>query len=488
MTSDRSPTWWQGLVQELCKLPTEITWLEFKHNNADPQAIGEYLSALSNAAALDGRANAYLIWGIENGSHAVLGTRFAPAKTKQGNEELESWLLRLLSPRLHFRFVSLNLEEKPVVLLEIPAASGKPTQFAGKEWVRVGSHKKPLKDSPELERELWRRFDQTPFEAHIASGNLSGTEALTLLDYPAYFDLMDLPLPADRDALLARLHDDQLLQRNQAGSWDITNLGALLFAKDLQRFRNLARKTVRVVVYDGAGRTVTLREHEGRKGYASGFAELMEHIHTLLPRSETIGQALRHEQAAHPPLATRELVANAMIHQDFSITGAGPMVEIFRDRLEITNPGKPLVGTERFLDSPPRSRNEQLASSMRRLGICEERGSGVDKVVAQTEIHQLPAPSFETPEGFTRAVLFAHKDWKDMDSRDRTRACYLHACLRHVQRQPMTNASLRERFGIPSQNSAMVTRVIKESMAAGFIKPFDEEQSRRHAKYLPFWA
>jgi len=488
MASDRNQTYWQGLVQELCKLPAEITWLEFKHNNADPQAIGEYLSALSNAAALDGRANAYLVWGIENGSHAILGTRFVPAQAKQGNEELESWLLRLLSPRLHFRFVSLTLEEKPIVLLEIPAASGKPTQFAGREWVRVGSNKKPLKDYPELERELWRRFDQTPFEAQIATENISGTDALALLDYPAYFDLMALPLPADRDALLARLADDQLLQLNQAGTWNITNLGAILFAKDLQRFRSLARKTVRVVVYEGTGRTSTLREHEGRKGYASGFAELMEQLHTLLPRSERIGQALRQDKAVYPPLATRELVANALIHQDFSITGTGPMVEIFRDRLEITNPGMPLVGTDRFLDSPPRSRNEQLASNMRRLGICEERGSGVDKVVAQTELHQLPAPSFETPEGFTRAVLFAHKDWKDMDSRDRTRACYLHACLRHVQRQPMTNASLRDRFGIPAENSAMVSRVIKESMTEGLIKPFEEEQSRRHAKYLPFWA
>jgi len=55
-------------------------------------------------------------------------------------------------------------KESPLVLLKIPAASGKPAQFSGKEWVRVGSNKKPLRDCPELERDLWRRFDQTPFE------------------------------------------------------------------------------------------------------------------------------------------------------------------------------------------------------------------------------------------------------------------------------------------------------------------------------------
>jgi predicted HTH transcriptional regulator len=95
----------------------------------------------------------------------------------------------------------------------------------------------------------------------------------------------------------------------------------------------------------------------------------------------------------------RELVANALIHQDFSLSGAGPMVEIFDGRIEITNPGEPLVDTDRFLDSPPTSRNEGLASLMRRFRICEERGSGIDKVVAQLELYQLPPPVFEVPPG-----------------------------------------------------------------------------------------
>lgn len=488
MTIDRDQDYWVGLIRELCKLPAETPWLEFKHNNADPDTIGEYLSALSNAAALDGKAHAYLIWGIENDSHAVLGTTFAPAKARKGGEELESWLLRLLSPRLHFRFVTVLIEDKSVVLLEIPVASGKPTLFAGKEWVRVGSNKKPLKDYPELERELWRRFDKTPFETQLAAENLSGSDALALLDYSAYFDLLKLPLPEDRAALLARLEEDRLLERNVAGNWNVTNLGAILFAKDLHQFRGLARKAVRVVVYEGKGRIQTLREQEGKKGYASGFAGLMDYINALLPRNEVIGQALRSEVPMYPNLAVRELVANALIHQDFSVTGAGPMVEVFADRMEITNPGQPLVHTQRFLDSPPRSRNELLASFMRRVGICEERGSGIDKVVFETELYQLPALSFEVLEGFTRAVLFAHTAYKDMDTHDRVRACYLHACLRYVQRDPMTNASLRERFGIAPENSAMVTRVMKEAIAQGMVKPFDPDQGRRHAKYVPFWA
>jgi hypothetical protein len=100
-----------------------------------------------------------------------------------------------------------------------------------------------------------------------------------------------------------------------------------------------------------------------------------------------------------PELAVRELVANALIHQDLFVTGAGPMVEIFDDRIEITNPGEPLVDTQRFVDTPLKSRNEGLASLMRRFRICEERGSGIDKVVQQVELFQLPAPLFERPGG-----------------------------------------------------------------------------------------
>ena len=190
----------------------------------------------------------------------------------------------------------------------------------------------------------------------------------------------------------------------------------------------------------------------------------------------------------YPEPAIRELVANALIHQDFSITGAGPMIEIFTDRMEITNPGLPLVKTERFLDTPPRSRNETLASLMRRAGICEERGSGVDKVVFQTEFYQLPAPIFETPENNTRAVLFAHKKLSAMDRADRVRACYLHACLRFVERDPMTNSSLRVRFGIQEHNSAIASRIIRDTIEENLIKPYNPEQGKKFAKYVPFWA
>ncbi len=189
-----------------------------------------------------------------------------------------------------------------------------------------------------------------------------------------------------------------------------------------------------------------------------------------------------------PELAVRELVANALIHQDFQQTGTGPMIEVFSNRMEITNPGVPLVKTDRFLDSPPKSRNERLASFMRRIGVCEERGSGVDKIVFQTEYYQLPAPMFEETDEHTRCVLFSHRKFRDMDKQDRIRATYLHACLRYVQRDYMTNSTLRKRFGIEEKNASMASRIIKDAFEAGRIRQYDESASRKYMKYVPWWA
>ena len=488
MTGIRSNEYIDGLVRELCKLPHETEWVEFKGNNQDPHLIGEYISALSNAAALNGKAFAYMVWGVEDGSHVFTGTSFSPASARKGNEPIETWLLRLLSPKIHFGFFELNLDGHSVVLLEIGRAFRHPVRFQNEAFIRVGQVKKPLKDAPERERELWRILDRTLFEDLPAVEHISSDEVLRMLDYTVYFDLLELPLPANREGILTALKNDNLIRACEAGGWDITNLGAILFAKKLGDFPQLKRKAIRVIQYRGAGRTDTLREQEISKGYASGFEGLITYIHGLLPVNEVIEKALSKTVAVFPELAVRELVANALIHQVFFVTGAGPMVEIFDDRIEITNPGEPLVDTQRFVDTPPKSRNETLASMMRRFRICEDRGSGIDKVIAQIEIYQLPAPLFEVPEGLTRVVLFAHKPLIAMDKAERVRACYLHACLKYVSREFLTNASLRERFGVEEKNKAAVSRYIREAVDAGVIKPFDEDAARKLMKYVPFWA
>lgn len=488
MTIERNHQYLNGLLKELLKLPNETEWVEFKHNNQKAELIGEYISSLSNSAALLGKQCGYVVWGVDDETHDVVGTSFKPSLVRHKQQELESLLLQKITPKIHFTFHEFTFDDLPVVVLEIQAATHIPVAFDQAEYIRVGSYKKKLKFYQEKERELWRVFDRVPFEKLIAVEHVEPDEVLRLLDYPAYFELTEQPHPEDRAGILSRLAEDGMIEKGAAGYWDITNLGAILFAKRLGEFRHLKRKVVRLILYNNKSRIETIREIEGVKGYASGFEGLIETINNLVPRNEIVGQALRKTVPMYPELAIRELVANAIIHQDFSMSGTGPMIEIFSDRMEICNPGAPLVDTQRFLDSPPRSRNEALASFLRRVGICEERGSGIDKVVFQTEYYQLPAPLFERTDDHTRAVLFAHREFRDMDKEDRIRACYLHCCLKYVNREAMNNASLRERLGIDVKNSAMVSRLIKQADATGLIRPYDPEAGSKAMRYVPWWA
>ena len=241
-------------------------------NNSNPHAIGEYLSALSNTAVLEGKPRAYLVWGIEDKTHNVVGTTFRPRETKKGNEDLTTWLLHLLQPKLDFRFHEVTYQGHGVVVLEVPCPTSQPVQFSGERYVRIGSSKRKLKDHPQIERELWNALDSTPFEARVALERIKGADVEELLDYASYFALLKLPKPASRETTLARLAKDDIVEKTQFGSWNITNLGALLFARDLNQFSGLRRKAVRIVVYAGSGRISAVREMIQPEGYATGYA------------------------------------------------------------------------------------------------------------------------------------------------------------------------------------------------------------------------
>lgn len=299
---------------------------------------------------------------------------------------------------------------------------------------------------------------------------------------------MNLSLPDNKAGILAKFTEEELIVPHK-GKYNITNLGAILFAADLDLFKGLNRKAVRVIIYKGKNKLKTIKEQRGHKGYANGFEGLVTYINDQLPTNEEIGKAFRREEKMYPELAIRELVANALIHQDFSKTGTGPMVEIFENRVEITNPGKPLIDTLRFIDHSPQSRNEKLAYFMRRINICEERGSGIDKVVDAVESYQLPAPSFMAEEEFLRVILYAYKSLKEMAKDDKVRACYQHCCLKYVSSDFMTNQSLRQRFQIEEKNYSTASRIIGETIKAGFVKDYDpDNKSKKYARYIPIWA
>lgn len=473
-------------VDALIVLPHETEWVEFKHNFHSPDEIGERISALANSACICKKAYAYIVFGIEDGTHKVVGTTFHAKCHKKGNEELELWLSNRLNPRIDFEVYEFDYEENVhLSLYKIPATVNRPVTFLHKAYVRISSLTKLLGDYPDKEAKIWRNQHQKPLESIVVKKNLTVSEVISFLSAETYFDLMKIPMPQTSQGVIDRFISERLVVADEG--LGITELGAILFAKNLNDFNNLNRKSMRVIVYKGKNKIETVREQIVVKGYAVGFEGLIDWINGQIPGNEEIGKALRKEVRMYPEISIRELVANSIIHQDLSEQGF-PMVEIYSDRIEISNPGLPLISEERFIDEYI-SRNDSLADLMRRMGFCEEKGSGLDKVIYYNELYQLPAINIAKQEKRTIVSMYAYKSLNDTDKNDKIRACYQHACLKYVSNEKMTNQSLRERFGIDSRNYSIASRIIRDALEEKVIKEDDpESKSRKFASYVPFWA
>ena len=473
------------LLNELVKQPNESEWVEFKLNFHSAEEIGELLSALSNGACIQNQAFGYLVFGVEDKTHLIKGTNFKAKSHKKGNEDLEHWLATRLNPRVDFAVYEFDYDEsRHISIYVIPAAKNQPIEFLHQAYVRINTITRKLNEFPDKQARIWKK-DTTPFEKEIAKDNLTASDITKYLSTEAYFDLMKLPYPSNQQGVIDKFMEEGLVTKNTG--YAITKLGALLFAKQLKDFESVERKSVRVIVYKGKNKVETQREQIGIKGYALGFEGLVDWINSQLPANEEIGKALRKETRMYPEIAIRELVANALIHQDLTEKGF-PMVEIFSDRIEISNSGTPLVIPERFIDAYL-SRNEKLADLMRRLGFCEEKGSGLDKVIFYNEIYQLPPINVIVAENRTRVTVYSYKTLNDLDKKEKIRACYQHACLKYVSNEKMTNQSLRERFKIEDHNYAIASRIIRDALEDKVIKEDDpESKSRKYASYIPIWA
>lgn len=391
-------------LQRWLDTPRENEHLEFKEakQTFDDQKLFRYCVGLAN----------------EGGGKLVLGITDQPPRRVVGTQcysNTDSIASKIFN-KVRFR---VDVEEVAhpdgrVLVFHIPSRpNGTAYQFEGAYLMRSTEDLVPMSED-----RLRMIFDEgkPDWLSEAAQKNCTGDDVVRLLDTQGYFDLLNLPYPANRDAVLEKFGRENLIQRD-GERWTITRLGAILFAKRLGEFETVvARKAPRVIVYAGLSKLETRHDQFGTKGYAVGFELLLEFLNGLIPANEVIGQALRTETKMFPSITVRELVANALIHQDFEETGTSVVIELYSDRLVITSPGRPFISTERFIDEY-QSRNERLADLMRRLHICEEKGSGVDKVIDAVEKFQLPAPDFRANERQTISLLFAHKGLRGNERR-----------------------------------------------------------------------
>ena len=281
------------LVNELRLLPSETPWIEFKHNNYDPQMIGQDICALANSATLYEKSCSYMIWGIDDKTHQVVGTEHNLQNLKKGNQELENWLRSLLSDNADFEFKNMEIENKKVGILIIYSATSFPVKFEKVDYIRIDSYTKKLKEYPMVEAQLWDRLKNIKFEDKSAITDLTINDAMQFLDYSVYFDLCDIPVPSDMNGVSHYFIQEGILNKQENGLYAISNLGAILFAKNINKFSKISRKAIRIVQYDGNNRLLMKKENTESKGYAVGFENVMKYMEALIPTEEIIVDAKR---------------------------------------------------------------------------------------------------------------------------------------------------------------------------------------------------
>ena len=457
------------------KSPSEHQRLEFKEakKQFDNHKLYKYCVALAN----------------EGGGILLMGVSDAPPRKVVGtaafNDQVAMAQKLFIAVGFRVDIEEVHHPDGRVLVFHIPSRPrGTAYHLEGAYLMRSGEELVPMSED-----QLRRIFaeGQPDWLEEGSKTDLDSQQVVELLDVQTFFELLKLPFPTERQGIIDRLIQERLLDEDN-GRYTLRRLGGLLLARNLKDFPDLARKAPRVVVYSGESKLETRLDQPGVKGYAVGFQGLVRFVMGQLPQNEVIEDALRREVKLVPEVVIRELVANALIHQNLTVPGASVMVEVYSNRVEISNPGEPVVPVERFIDGY-QSRNERLADLMRRMGICEEKSSGIDKVVHAAEMFQLPAPDFRTGHRRTIVVIRGPSDFEAMNRDDRVRACFQHCALRWVMSERMTNQSLRERFKLSESKSATVSQVIAAATEAGLVKP-DEKVggSKKFARYLPFWA
>lgn len=475
----------EQLLQRLLAIPAETEIVEFKQakNTFSDNELGEYFSALSNEANLKGQSYGWLVFGVDNQTHGLVNTQYKISRPAL--DEMKKKIGDLTTNRITFEEIyAFEYNGKRVVMFQIPAApAGIPVAYKGHYYGRDGESLGAL-NIVEIEQIRAQKTDTT-FEIQAARTSLQKEEVLALLDYQRFYQLIDKDVPKSVDTIIDALIDYGFVYVTE-NSFSISNMGALLLARNLETFPTLRGREVIVRKYDGNNNRKMNFEQIGIKGYAVGFNGLVDFImkHTS---TEYIG-TMREDVPQYPKVAIREFVANALVHQDFSISGMPLAIEIFDNRLTITNPGISLNDIERLIDLPPHSRNEKLAQAMFLFRLCERRGSGVDRAVEAIENMQLPAYHGESWKNFTRITLFPRKSFEQMSKEERIAACYQHVCLLFEDHIPANNQSIRERFGLDKNKAAIASHIIADTINAGLIKvSHPESTSRKFTTYIPFY-
>ena len=355
---------YKKIIRELVNHSSEEEWFDFKENWYDAHGIGEYISSLSNAAAMKGKSSGYLVWGVADDNHAFVGTSFDYHQDVK-REPLEHYLARQTTPDVNFSFHEVSINRKRIVILEVPAAKQVPTAFDNTRYIRIGSSKVNLNKYPERESALFAVLREG---LPTVENTESEFQDLSFRKLFLYYE--DKGIALNRRSFKKNL---RLLTGN--GKY---NLLAQLLSDN-------SRIPVRVSLFMGKSKSDPLyavREF-GNTCLLVSLGKVLEYgdVLNIMQVDETDRLIDRKEIPLFNKDAFREAIVNAFVH-NLWVSGNAPMITVFSDRIEILSRGTlaPEQTLQGFYLGESVPVNRALSDVFLQLHISERSGRGVPKI------------------------------------------------------------------------------------------------------------
>ncbi len=380
-------------LDELRNLPKETEWVEFKHDYVLHEEIGEYISALSNSACLHDKKNAYLVYGVENETHNIVGTSFNP-NAKVGNEELENWLAHLLSPKIDFRIHSFDYNANRIVLFEIDATKCTPVKFQGKSFIRVGSYKKKLSDHPEKERKIWKKDGGFDWSAQICSNAaISDLDSNAIAKARDEYNKKNQPKTQEINSW----SDEVFLNKTKITiEGKITNTAILLLGNE--ESEHYISPSVAKITWILKNEKNENRDYEHfGPPFILNSNSVFERIRNLKYRYLLGGTLFPTEIDKYEPYVIREALHNCIAHADYELNES-IVVEEKPEELTFINAGIFMPGSvEKVIQEnrPQPHRNPFLATAMLNLGMIDIIGSGIVRMFMLQKERSFPLPDYD---------------------------------------------------------------------------------------------
>jgi ATP-dependent DNA helicase RecG len=471
------------LEKSLSPLPQELNELDWKASTCKVERMAKHLSAFANYPG-----GGFLVYGVADRGN-VVGLNAKESELFAG--QVANWARDLTKPEVRLHVFSFEFKDKALLGVYIEEAFDKPVHKKNgaleDSYLRAGGQSRQM-TREEIRQSMMSSRHQR-FEETAASLPASLIEKwMPAFDVTEFLKRTQFQ-SSDSERLLEHLFAHKLVARIDK-KYVPTNLAVLTCARDLSKLASYERYAVRIIEYADATKRQAKKDVTIQSGVSVSLDLIVKSIVESLPHSEIIQNATKLKTSVIPTVAIREFVINSIMHRDFSKTNSFVTVEIFSDRVEITNPGglMPDLSIDRLIDHPSVCRNEVLSDFLRKLGLAEERGSGVDNALAAIELWGLPPVLFENHRDYFKVVLSMPKTFKDMSKEERMTATYQHTCLRKLTGQRATNSSLRERFKFSESETTKIGRLISDSVEAERIKLANPKSSRRDFYYLPYWA